>query len=103
MTTSQEEIPCPFCVIGKISCNHMPSVWGEKRTGRSSLGSGKRITKSSEQWDIQSNCPNCGKTALEIKRALKEGVPPDKKKLKKRFEDIQRLKEEMKRERESKL
>lgn len=91
-----EEIPCPFCGKGKIVCDHIPGVYSEKRTGRNALGSGKSIIKSAEVWNVKTDCSNCGKLANEIKKAMKEGVPPDKKKLKKRYEEILKLKEEMK-------
>lgn len=86
-----EDIPCPFCGAGKISCDHIPSVWSEKRDGKNALGSGKSITKSLEEWDVKSDCPNCGKTANEIKRAIKEGVPPDKEKQKRRLDELKKL------------
>jgi hypothetical protein len=50
---------------------YVPSVWGEKRGGRTSLGSGKRITKSREQWIIQSGCSKCGKSQEEVEKELR--------------------------------
>lgn len=67
-----EELTCPFCDKGKIICGHIPSVWGEKSSGRSSLGSGKKVTKSSEEWLIKSGCSVCGKSQEEVEKELKD-------------------------------
>ncbi len=67
-----EELACPFCDKGRIGCLYFPGVWGEKHTGRSSLGSGKSIRKSSDQWIVQIGCSACGKTQDEVERKLKE-------------------------------
>ena len=72
MPGQYEELSCPFCDKGRISCLYFPSAWGEKRTGRSSLGSGKSITKSSETWLIQSGCSVCGKSQEEVEAELKK-------------------------------
>lgn len=88
-----EEVPCPFCG-SKILCNYIPSSFSTKRTS-CRAGKGVKTSKTKEEWNIQSDCSNCGKTANEIKRAMKEGVPPDKEKLKQRYLEIQKLKEEM--------
>jgi len=71
MAGQYEIIPCPFCGEGRIQCLYFPGAWSEKRTGRSSLGKGVSITKSSETWIIQSDCSNCGKSADEIEKELK--------------------------------
>ena len=97
----QEEIPCPFCGIGKILCGYIPESYTIKHI-RSGKGRANVPKKSSEQWDVQSGCVNCGKNISEIKRALKEGVPADKEKMKRRYDEIMKLKEEMKKEREGK-
>jgi len=66
------ELACPFCDKGKISCIYIASVWGEKHSGRSSIGSGKKVTKSADVWLIQSGCPICGKSQEEVERELKK-------------------------------
>ena len=71
MAGQYEELSCPFCDKGRIACLYFPSVWGEKRTGRSSLGSGKSISKSTEQWIVQSGCSECGKSAEEVEKELR--------------------------------
>lgn len=67
-----EPLSCPFCDKGKISCLYFPSVWGEKHTGRSSIGSGKKPTKSSETWIVKSRCSACGKSQQEVETELKK-------------------------------
>jgi hypothetical protein len=46
-------------------------MWGEKHSGRGSLGSGRRVTKSSEEWMIQSGCSVCGKSQEDVEKELK--------------------------------
>jgi hypothetical protein len=67
-----EFLPCPFCDKGQIECGYIPSVWGEKRRGRNALGSGKAITKSSEEWLIKSGCNVCGKSTEEVEKELRK-------------------------------
>ena len=66
-----EELSCPFCDRGRIACGYIPSVWSEKRTGRSSLGKGKKVVKSSDIWLIKSGCNVCGKSQEEVEKELK--------------------------------
>lgn len=91
-----EEIPCPFCGIGKVTCDHIPSAWSFKAKRTKTLPGSGTASKSAEVWDIKSGCSNCGKTVDEIRKAMKEGVPPDKEKLKRRYNDIMKLREELK-------
>lgn len=75
MPGQYEVLPCPFCEKGEIQCLYFSGVWGEKRTGRSSLGSGKSIKKSSDNWIIQSGCSICGKSEDEVEKKLrKDGI-----------------------------
>jgi len=92
-----EEIPCPFCHVGKILCDHIPSVWSHKAKRTKTLPGSGTVSKSAEVWEVKTDCPNCGKTINEIKKAMKEGIPPDKEKMKKRYEEIRKLMEELKR------
>ena len=71
MAGQYEILPCPFCEKGQIQCLYFPSAWSEKRKGKSSLGRGVSITKSSETWIIQSVCSSCGKTAEEVEKELR--------------------------------
>ena len=66
------ELNCPFCDKGKIQAWYIPSVFGDKRSGRSSLGSGRKITKSSDIWLIQSGCSVCGKNQEEVEKELRK-------------------------------
>lgn len=66
-----EELPCPFCDKGRIACGYIPPVWTERRTGKSSLGKGKAVEKSSDIWLIQSGCSVCGKPSEEVEKELK--------------------------------
>jgi hypothetical protein len=65
------ELAYPFCDKRKIETWRIPSVWIEKRTGKSSLGKGKSVKKTSEIWIIKSGCNICGKSAEEVKKELK--------------------------------
>ena len=75
MVGQYEILSCPFCDQGRIPCLYFPSVWGEKSSGRSSLGKGKKVTKSSDVWVIKSGCSNCNKSTEEVEKELrKKGV-----------------------------
>ena len=89
-----QTIPCPFC-NKPVVCLYMPSVYSEKHAGKNALGSGKTIHKSAEILDPLNNC-ECGKTINQIKRAMREGTKPDMNKLKQRYNEIQKLREEIK-------
>ena len=65
------ELACPFCDKGKIQCWYIPGAVQEKHSGRSSLGSGKSIKKSSDVWLIQSGCSVCGKSREEVEKKLR--------------------------------
>ncbi len=65
------ELSCPFCDKGGIQAWYIPSAWTEKRTGRSSLGRGKSVKKSSDIWLIRSGCSICGKSQGEVEKELK--------------------------------
>ncbi len=65
------ELACPFCDKGIIQCWYIPGAWQEKRTGRSSLGKGKSISRSSDTWLIQSGCDVCGKSQEEVEKELR--------------------------------
>ena len=66
-----EELACPFCDTGKISCGYVAGSWSVKSTGKNSLGSGKHVSKSSDVWLIQSGCSKCGKSSDEVEKELK--------------------------------
>lgn len=67
-----EELSCPFCDKGKIQAGHIHGAWTERRTGRSSLGKGKAVEKSSDVWLIRSGCNICNKSSEEVEKELKK-------------------------------
>lgn len=68
MRGQYEELVCPFCDKGIISCLYFPgSVKSVKSGGRGI----RSVSKSSDEWIIQSDCPKCGKSADEIEKELK--------------------------------
>lgn len=93
---------CPFCGKETIETLYFPPSIGSHTSSASS----KSVTKLHsvpERNEIISGCPECGKSENEVKRALKEGVKEsDIEKQKKRYQEIMKLREEMKRERENK-
>ena len=67
-----EFLPCPFCDKGQIECGYIKGAWGEKHSGRGSLGKGKSVYKSSDTWLVKSGCSVCGKSQEEVEKKLKE-------------------------------
>lgn len=65
------KLSCPFCDEGKIEAWHIPGTQQERRTGRSSLGKGKAVTKSSDVWIIKSGCNQCSKNQEEVEKKVK--------------------------------
>lgn len=72
MRGQYEELSCPFCDKGIISCWYIKGAWGEKHSGRSSLGRGKSVYKSSDIWLVKSGCSVCGKSKEEVEKELKK-------------------------------
>lgn len=71
MFKQYEILSCPFCNIGNIECLYIPSTFTYKRKGRNALGNGKSISRSSEEWIIQSGCNKCGKSQDEVEKEFK--------------------------------
>ena len=65
-------IHCPFC-DKEIEVLHSPSIVTTKRSVTATFGATTKIVRSTEKYEVPSDCPNCGKSAKEIKKALKEG------------------------------
>jgi ribosomal protein S27AE len=91
---------CPFC-----EQNVLEILWWPGHTAasvsRSAIAKATRWHKKDEGHVLLSEvCPNCGKSKREIEKAWKDGPPKNEQKLKKRFEEVMKLREEMKRERE---
>lgn len=92
---------CPFCEKEVLEILWWPS---HKATtiSRSAVAKSTTFRKKPEGHVLLSKkCPNCSKTAKEIENAWKKGTPKDKEKMKKRYEEIMKLKEELRREREA--
>lgn len=68
MSGQYEELSCPFCDKGRISCLYFPSSIRETRTGGRGI---KSIRKSSDTWVIQSSCSVCGKSVAEVEKELR--------------------------------
>lgn len=93
---------CPFCEKEVLEIIWWPSHTAAN-VSRSAMGKNTTWSKKPEGHVLLSEkCPNCGKTKKEIESAWKEGTPQDKEKIKKRYEELMKLKEELKRERETK-
>jgi len=80
---------CPFCGKEGVILIHYPPVLKSK-TGRASSNSKTVFFMTKEKYEVSSDCPNCGKKAKEIQKALNEGKKdPEKEK-----RIIERLKEQ---------
>ena len=91
--------PCPFC--GE---NVLEILWWPGHTAasvsRSAIAKSTRWSKKPEGHVLFSeSCPNCGKTKKEIEKAWKEGIEDKKIDYKKRYQDLIKLKDELKKER----
>lgn len=71
MSGQYEELSCPFCDKGRISCLHFPSQFSVKRV---MVGSNRKNVpnKSSDIWLIQSGCNICDKSQEDVEKELKK-------------------------------
>jgi hypothetical protein len=67
-----EVLSCPFCDKGVIKCLYFPGALRVKRSGARSLPGKTAVSKTSDDWIIQSSCPVCGKSEEDVERKLKE-------------------------------
>lgn len=72
MFKQYEMLSCPFCDKGDISCLYIPSTFTHKRKGRNALGRGKSVSRSSEEWIVQSGCSKCGKFQEEVEKEFRK-------------------------------
>ena len=72
MAGQYEQLNCPFCDKGRITCLHFPSTKNIKMRSTATFGRTKAYSKSSEEWLIQTGCSACGKTADEVEKELKK-------------------------------
>jgi sarcosine oxidase delta subunit len=74
-TIEQKTVKCPFCNMGEI---HV-TVISEHMSVHMSHAAGRRAQIPNyhpEQVKVQGKCPNCGKSAKEIKEFLETGKRP---------------------------
>ncbi len=72
MPGQYEELSCPFCDKGRITCLYFPSAWSVKAKRTKTLPGGGSVSKSAEVWLIQSGCKVCGKPAEEVEKELRK-------------------------------
>lgn len=94
-------LECPFCHKNGVEAMYHPASLSAHVT-RSAVAKATRFFKVKERYEVLNDCKFCGKSKAEINKSFKEGITIDSKKLKKRFDELQKLKEEMKKERENK-
>jgi len=70
MRGQYEELSCPFCDKGRISCLYFPSAWSQKAKTTKTLPGHGTLKKSAEVWLIQSGCSICGKSQQEVEKEL---------------------------------
>ena len=79
---SIEEVECPFCKKGKVKVSF---IAGYVSWNTSSISAGSKQTKyyHDPKIKVHGKCPNCRKSAKDIKEALEHGKQiPHKEKLK---------------------
>lgn len=88
---------CPFCHQEVLEILTWPSHTAAS-TSRSAIAKSTKWSRKPEGHVLLSEkCPNCGKNSKEIERAWREGVEDKKIDLKKRHEELMKLREELKR------
>ncbi len=71
---SEQEWACPFCKKGRVKVYFRE---GYTHAKASSISAGKKYTKQKVDDKIEevgSDCPVCGKSAKEIKKAFETGI-----------------------------
>lgn len=82
--------PCPFCDRETIEALTWPGHTGAS-TSRNASGGKTTFHKVEAGFEmISKKCSNCGKTASEIKKAWKDGVPLDKDAKRRRIEEMRK-------------
>lgn len=88
---------CPFCHEEVLEIIWWPSHKAAQ-VSRSAIAKNTTFRKKPEgRILVSEKCPNCGKTKKEIEKAWKEGISTEmnKEQKKKRYEEITKLKEEL--------
>ena len=72
---------------GEVKIYHQPVL--QTVISRAAGKTKTKFYKTKEKYEVQSSCPNCGKSAKEIQKALDEGKrdPEKDKKILKRLKD----------------
>jgi len=71
MRGQYEELSCPFCDKGKITCLFIRGGYSFKKA--MAAHTSKNIpVKSSDTWLIQTGCSFCGKSKEQVEKKLKE-------------------------------
>ncbi len=81
-------LECPFCKKGKVNVVYFPSVL-QTSVSRAAGKTKTQYYQTKEKYEVQSSCPNCGKSAKQIQKALDEGIkdPEKDKRILKRLKD----------------
>lgn len=82
-------LECPFCKSKVIMVTFSPSFF-QAKVSRTSSKTSTKFYKTKEKYEVQANCPNCGKSAKEIEKAFNEGVK-DPEKTKKKLKELEKL------------
>jgi len=89
MNIERMKVECPFC--GKLVVeviHYLPIL--QTATSRTSAKSVTKFYRTKEKYEVQSPCPNCGKSVKQIQEVLNEG----KKDVDKEKKIMKRLKEQ---------
>ncbi len=83
------DLECPFCRKIGVKATFIPAFFQAAVSRSSASGSKTKFFKTKEKYEVQSECPNCGKSAKEIQLALNEGKkdPEKDKKILKRLKE----------------
>jgi len=93
-------VECPFCHKEGVETMYHPASVAANVT-RSAVAKATRFYKVPEKYEVLNGCKFCGKTKKEIIKAIKDGVPQDREKIRKRQEELKKIIEELKKERET--
>ena len=82
------QMTCPFCGKGKVNVYHKEGFI-QAKTSRISAGGKQTFYKKPDEYHVQNDCPECGKSKKEIERAFETGITRKKS----HQEKLNRLKE----------
>jgi rubredoxin len=67
------ELECPFCGKSKIRVYHKEGLL-QAKTSRIAAGAKQTFHKRPDEYHVQQDCPECGKTKKEIEKAFETGI-----------------------------